>query len=224
MPSPFLIIVQPSALVPEVHGRVWNSGGKYLYLFAGRRKSSIVSGCFDTISIPQLSQHWMGWQSAAHVHNVLHAHSVLHVQYSWGAQWIFGGEIPPIAPPPPPPPPPTPPPPPPPPTHTHNEHLHWYALYKGVDKGGAKGAEAPSFWGSFYLIILLYILFWGEDIQLFTYMHLTTSLSLHSYKLVYTPVVYVYMREWPCSNVKVIKVQVTAIVLHNSIWPLYQKK
>ena len=32
-----------------------HKGGKYLCLFAGRRKSSIVSNCFDVILIPQLS-------------------------------------------------------------------------------------------------------------------------------------------------------------------------
>jgi len=34
---------------------------KYLGLFAGRRKSSIVGDCFDAIPIPQLSQHCTGW-------------------------------------------------------------------------------------------------------------------------------------------------------------------
>ena len=52
---------------------------------------------------------------------------------------------------------------------------------KDVDKGGAKGAEAhsPSF-GSSYLIVLLYIVFWVENIQLFAYTgtHLTISPTL----------------------------------------------
>jgi len=36
-------------------------GGKYLCLFAARMKSSIVGDHFDTILIPQLSQHCTGW-------------------------------------------------------------------------------------------------------------------------------------------------------------------
>jgi len=44
---------------------VQHKGGKYLCLFAGGRKSSIVGDRFDTIPIPQLSQHCTGWRSAA---------------------------------------------------------------------------------------------------------------------------------------------------------------
>lgn len=34
------------------------------------------------------TQHWLGWQSGAHVHSVLN----LEYQHSWEAQWIFGGQ------------------------------------------------------------------------------------------------------------------------------------
>jgi len=37
-----------------------HEGGKYLCLLAGRRESSTAGDCFDTILIPQLSQHCTG--------------------------------------------------------------------------------------------------------------------------------------------------------------------
>ena len=73
------------------HGQVWSSNlwrGKYLCLFAGR---STVSDHFDAISIPQLSQHCTGWQSAACVHSV-------EYHNSWGHSGYLGAK-PPIAPP-----------------------------------------------------------------------------------------------------------------------------
>jgi len=45
-----------------------HEGRKYLCLFAGRWKSSIVGDRFNVVPIPQLSQHCTGWQSAARVH------------------------------------------------------------------------------------------------------------------------------------------------------------
>jgi len=69
------------------HGRVWSSnfmgheGGKYLCLFVGGRKSSIVSNHFDTIPIPQLSQHCTGWWSAA---VIVLCPSYLECHHSWG--------------------------------------------------------------------------------------------------------------------------------------------
>jgi len=46
---------------------------------------------------------------------------------------------------------------------------------KGVDKGGARGLKPPQF---LRFIILLYIVVWGENIQLFAYTRLTTSQPL----------------------------------------------
>ena len=55
----------------EVQNFKGHEGGKYLCLFAGRRKSSIVDDRFDAIQIPQLSQQCTGWESAACDHSVL---------------------------------------------------------------------------------------------------------------------------------------------------------
>ena len=56
---------------------------------------------------------------------------------------------------------------------------------KGVDKEGARGAEAPPQFLRFILyLLLLYIVLWG---RISACMHLTTSQPPHYYKLVYAP-------------------------------------
>ena len=63
--------------------------GKYLCLFTGRKKSSIVSDHFTpSQSLNSVSQHCTGWQSAACVHRALY----LEYHHSYG----HSGYLPPL--------------------------------------------------------------------------------------------------------------------------------